>query len=530
MKRMEHAVAPEEDGKRLDRILSRAQSEISRAKVQQCIRQGKALVDGVPVNSPDFRPRAGQTLCLELKDSVSGLAPEAGELCIVHQDANLLVCDKAAGLTVHPCPSCPGKTLVQRLLGRFPQLAQLDGERPGIVHRLDKDTSGLMAVALSEQARLALSQAFARREVHKEYLALVDGLAPEQGECCEALGRHPSRKTQMAIVPESRGGKPALTRWKRLWHAADGSASLLSVRIFTGRTHQIRVHMAHLGHPLLGDAVYAPFSVRRRAPRQMLHARRLRFAHPMSGEMLDFTAPPPDDFPETILGLARRMQRLVITGNPGGGKSALREFMADRQIPVFSADEDVAALYACSGEASSWLAAMRGDAVLAPDGSVDKKALMQLLTGDALFRAELERVVHGLVRRDLELFFEGAESNGATLAAAEVPLYFECGWDKILTPKPLSIGVACPCETRWRRMAKNRHWDEAKMATLESWQLPEKRKLNACDLCVDNGGPPDALKAQAQDLLETLAQRRLEAEGALRKQLEKLWKSEPPAV
>lgn len=526
MKRLEHAVAPEEGGERLDRILSRALPELSRGAVQRAIRQGGALVDGMAVSAPDFRPSAGQTVRLDLPATENRLAPETGELRIVHEDRDLIVCHKPAGLTVHPCPSCPGHTLVQRLLSRFPQLAQLEGERPGIVHRLDKDTSGLMVVALSEPARLSLSDAFARREVRKEYLALVDGLAPERGECREPLGRHPSLKTRMAVVPAVKGGKAAHTRWRRLWHAPDGSASLLAVRIFTGRTHQIRVHLAHAGHPLLGDGVYAPAAVRARAPRQMLHAWRLCFPQPRSGEELEFSTPPPEDFPETILRICRRMERIVITGNPGSGKSAMREALAALHIPTFSADADVAALYARKGEAASWLRALKGERLLAPDGAVDKQALMEALRDDAPLRAELERVVHGLVYRDLEYFWEAEENSGAAVAAAEVPLYFECGWERAFVPRPVTIGVACPRETRWQRMAEHRHWDEAKMTALESWQWPEARKLGACDFCVDNTGPQEALAARAREVLTTLAEQRRAEEAALRGRLETLWNAE----
>ena len=525
MNRLEHAVTPGEDGQRLDRILARALPGLSRGAVQRALRDGNARVDGTPVTQADYRPRAGQVLALDLPETENRLAPEAGELDIVHEDRDFIVCRKAAGLTVHPCPSCPEHTLVQRLLGRFPQLARLEGERPGIVHRLDKDTSGLMVVALSEPARLTLSEAFARREVRKEYLALVDGMAPLEGESREPLGRHPTLKTRMAVVSESKGGKPAHTRWRRLWHAPDKSASLLAVRIFTGRTHQIRVHLAHAGHPLLGDAVYAPAGVRARAPRQMLHAWHLGFRHPASGEPLSFTAPPPDDFLEALLGTCRRMERVVITGNPGSGKSALREAMAALGHPAFSADADVAALYARGGEATAWLGAIKGPGLLTPGGEVDKAALMRALEEEPGLRAELERVVHALVRRDLARFWETAEAAGAPLAVAEVPLFFECGWEAAFTPRPVTIGVACPREVRWRRMAAHRHWDEAKMATLESWQWPEARKLAACDMVVKNTGTREALAQEAQEALAALTARRREAEADLRRYLENLWRA-----
>lgn len=531
MNNLEHAVTPTETGERLDRVLSRILPELSRGAVQRAIRQGNVLVDGTPVIEPDFRTRAGQVVHLNHRETASRLVPELGELNIVHEDRDFIVCHKSAGLTVHPCSSCREHTLVQRLLGRFPQLAQMEGERPGIVHRLDKDTSGLMVVALSEPARLTLSDAFARHEVHKEYLALVSGLAPEQGECRAPLGRHPTLKTRMAVVPVAKGGKVAHTRWRRLWHAPDRSISLLAVRIFTGRTHQIRVHLAHMGYPLLGDAIYAPAHVRACAPRQMLHAWRLQFPHPRSGELLDFmAAPSPGDFSEVILRTCRRMERIVITGNPGSGKSALREAMAALHIPTFSADADVAALYTRGGEAAAWLRTMKGETILAPDGAVDRQALMEALQDDAPFRMELEHVVHGLVRRNLEHFWEIEESNGARVAVAEVPLYFECGWQTTFTPPPVSIGVACPRETRWQRLAAHRRWDEMKMATLESWQWPETRKLAACDLCVDNTGPLEALATQARNVLETLAAQRQAQEAALCGHLEHLWCTPPPQV
>ena len=249
------------------------------------------MVDGLPVSRPDAKTRPGQRVLLELPPTENALSPEEGHLELLWQDESLVVCNKPAGLTVHPCPSCPEHTLVQRLLGRFPQLGRLEGLRPGIVHRLDKDTSGLLLVALTEPARLALSAAFARREVRKEYLVLVSGLPPEQGECREPLGRHPTAKIKMAVLPETRGGKPAHTTWKRLWNTPDQRVSLLAVRIHTGRTHQIRVHLAHLGHPLVGDFLYG----REEPPRCLLHACGLRCLSPETGQELRLFSPPPED-------------------------------------------------------------------------------------------------------------------------------------------------------------------------------------------------------------------------------------------
>lgn len=528
MTRIALDTGPENAGQRLDRALAAACPQLSRAALQKAVRQGCASVDGQPVREPDLRLRAGQHVELALAEARGGLRPESGDVRVVWQDADLVVCDKSAGLTVHPCPSCPARTLVQRLIAQFPQLGALGGERPGIVHRLDKDTSGLIVVALSEPARLALSAAFARREVEKEYLALVSGRPAERGECHEALGRHPTARTRMAVVAESRGGRPAHSRWRRLWSAPDGSVSLLAVRIFTGRTHQIRVHLAHAGHPLLGDKLYAPPAVAALAPRQMLHAWRLRFRHPRSGEVISLTAPPPPDFTHSAVAACRRMARIVVTGSPGCGKSALRGALAALGLPAFSADDDVARLYARGGEAASWLAQRLGGAASGPDGAVDKAALMPLLEGDAALRREVETAVHALVRRDIEHFWERSEAAGADMAVAEVPLYLECGWQEAFTPRPFVVGVACPQGERWQRMAAHRGWDEARMAALDSWQWPAERKLAACDLVVDNSGTLDALARQAEKLVASVRERRDLGEHALARRLEALWSAERP--
>ena len=300
MNRIELLITADTAGRRLDRVLRDAAPGLSRAALQKAVLAGRCLVDDLPVSRPDAKTRPGQRVLLELLPTENALSPEEGHLELLWQDESMVVCNKPAGLTVHPCPSCPEHTLVQRLLGRFPQLGRLEGLRPGIVHRLDKDTSGLLLVALTEPARLALSAAFARREVHKEYLALVSGLPPEQGECREPLGRHPTAKIKMAVLPETRGGKPAHTTWKRLWNTPDQRVSLLAVRIHTGRTHQIRVHMASIGHPLLGDAVYGPAKCPYKLTGQTLHAGVLGIVHPRTGEYMEFTAPLPEYFEELL--------------------------------------------------------------------------------------------------------------------------------------------------------------------------------------------------------------------------------------
>lgn len=504
MNRLQLEITAAQAGQRLDRILSAAQPDLSRAALQKAIQSGHCTVDDQIETKAAAKVKTGQVVVLLLPEVSGQLEPEDGELEVLWQDEHLVVCNKPAGLTVHPCPSCPEQTLVQRLLARFPQLGKIEGQRPGIVHRLDKDTSGLLVVALTETDRLSLSQAFAERQVHKEYLALVAGLAPLNGQCLEPLGRHPTAKVKMAVVPENRGGRHAHTEWQRLWHSEDSSVSLLAVRIHTGRTHQIRVHMAHLGYPLLGDKLYAPKAVQAMAPRQMLHAWRLTFTHPVSNETMSFACPPQQDMPDAALKANLRMQRLVITGNPGSGKSAITAHLAHMGVPVISADAIVADLYAPGGAGSLWIGRLHGGSLLEADGAVNRKALLAAMQQDAVLRRDVEQAVHALTRQAIEDFWLRMEAAGAPLAAAEIPLYFESGWQQFFSPSPLTVGVSCPLPLRTTRTVETRGWNQEKMAALEAWQWPEERKMAACDMVIKNDKDVHHLQDEAARLLERL--------------------------
>ncbi len=522
MNLLHHVTTSEDAGLRLDRVLSSLAPDVSRAALQKAIRAGRCCIDGIPVTNPNMRLHPGQALALRMPDTVTSLQAEAGHVELLWQDAHLIVCNKPAGLTVHPCPSCPEHTLVQRLLAHIPELGAMEGLRPGIVHRLDKNTSGLMVVALTEADRLALSTAFARREVHKEYLALVSGTPPLEGCCTEPLGRSSTSRIKMAIVPESRGGRAAHTQWRRLWAAQDGRFSLLAVRILTGRTHQIRVHMAHLGHPLLGDTLYAPRGLQAMAPRQMLHAWHLSFTHPATGAPMQFTCAPPPDMTETVVRNCRRMQRVVVTGNPGCGKSLFTQRMELLGVPSISADHVVAELYAKGGEAVQWIHRL-GDDLLTAAGAVDKAALLTAMRNKPGLKREVERIVHALTRQAIDNFWAQQEASGTSLAVAEVPLYFETGWREAFTPKPFVVGVHCPLALRTQRLQTNRGWSQETISTIESWQWPEERKLAACDMVVDNTGTQAQLHAQAKNLLAQLATRKKTSETALCNHLAALW-------
>jgi 23S rRNA pseudouridine1911/1915/1917 synthase len=314
VKRIETVAAPAAAGERADRFLAEASAgagtPLSRARVKGLIEAGCATRDGAVLRSPAEAVRAGARYRLDLPPAApASPPPQAIPLAILFEDADLIVIDKPAGLVVHPAPGNLDGTLVNALLAHCGTkgLPGIGGvQRPGIVHRLDRDTSGVMVVAKTDVAMAGLSAAFGTRNLDRAYLALCWGLpAPPSGRIEGAIGRDPRDRKRMAVVP--RGGRDAATQY-RLLRAWAASVALLECRLETGRTHQIRVHLASAGHPLLGDPVYLrrtpaaaralPAPARQAAlafPRQALHAASLGFRHPITGATLRFeTAPPPD--------------------------------------------------------------------------------------------------------------------------------------------------------------------------------------------------------------------------------------------
>lgn len=284
-------------GERLDSFLARRCPELSRSQARRLIEEGLVRVAGRPCR-PAQRVVGGAEISVCIPPPTEAeLRPEAIPVTTVYQDANIIVVDKPAGLTVHPAPGHPRGTLVNALLAACPDLGGIAGTlRPGIVHRLDKDTSGLMVVAKNDRAQRALSQQLKDRRVHKAYLALVHGVPqPKEGLIEAPIGRHPRNRKKMAVVA---GGREASTRYRVREELQHGRYALLEVEPITGRTHQIRVHMADIGHPIVGDGVYG----RRgdEAPRQFLHAWRLGFAMPLSGRDVEFESPLPPDLRATL--------------------------------------------------------------------------------------------------------------------------------------------------------------------------------------------------------------------------------------
>jgi 23S rRNA pseudouridine1911/1915/1917 synthase len=322
-------VEAQEAGERLDRFLARRLPQLSRSRLQALIRAGRVARNGMVISELGQKTKAGETYTVEVPDPEPAVPlAQAIPLAIVHEDADLLVIDKPAGLTVHPGPGHASGTLVNALIAHCgASLSGIGGvRRPGIVHRLDKDTSGLLVVAKSDRAHRGLSEQFAAHgadgRLERRYLAIVWG-APERqrGAIDAALARSRANRTKIAVVSEA-AGRRAVTRYEVLATYPSGAktpvASLLRLTLETGRTHQVRVHLAHIGHPLLGDMTYgAGFKASARKlggeaqtaltklGRQALHAAELAFVHPVTGRRLSFASPLPADMARLAAALEK---------------------------------------------------------------------------------------------------------------------------------------------------------------------------------------------------------------------------------
>ena len=299
---LEFTIPPESAGTRLDRCLSRLIPDSSRMHLQKLIKAGAVSCDGSCCTLPRFPVTPGMRVTVTMPEAAPDDEPPSPgnfDYPILYEDDWMLVIDKPAGVVVHPAAGNPEGTVVNALVGRYPHWLETfgTGSRPGIVHRLDKDTSGCLVVAKTPEAQFKLSTAFAERRTAKTYLALLRGVpAKPAGELTGMIGRHPVNRQKMALV--ERGGKPAVTRYRKLGEGSYHGApvTLMAVRILTGRTHQIRVHMASLGHPVLGDELYGGVrGIEAPPPRQMLHAWRIALPHPGTGELLKLVSPVPED-------------------------------------------------------------------------------------------------------------------------------------------------------------------------------------------------------------------------------------------
>ena len=312
-------VAPEDAGERLDAFLARRDGRLSRSLFKALIRQGQVAVGARTLDDPNYRINAGERIEIVLPEAEEAQPePQPIPLAVVHEDEDLIVIDKPVGLVVHPAAGNRDGTLVNALLHHCgAELSGIGGvKRPGIVHRLDKDTSGLLVVAKTDFSHRDLAAQFADhgREgpLVREYLALVWGVPKSRpGRVETLLDRDPRNRQKQAVVKA--GGRTAITHYQAVETFRDGAASLVACRLETGRTHQIRVHMAHIGHPLVGDLVYGSgfltkadalpadlAAAVRGFGRQALHAARLGFRHPRTGDVLDFPSPLPNDMASLV--------------------------------------------------------------------------------------------------------------------------------------------------------------------------------------------------------------------------------------
>lgn len=320
----EVTAGPEAAGGRLDRLLAAALPQLSRSRLQALIAEGCVSSDGKPVATASLKVKAGQKFAIIVPETRPvALEGQAIPLDIRYEDADLIVLEKPAGLVVHPAAGNPDRTLVNALLahcgpGLKGGLTGIGGEaRPGIVHRLDKDTSGLMVAAKTEAAHRGLVEQFSARTIERAYWALVWGRPePAAGTISGNIGRSPRNRKKMAVL--KKGGRPAETAYKVLRSFQNGRISLVECRLRTGRTHQIRVHLAEAGHPLLGDPLYGRSGTAARRARllperaqaaladlgrQALHAKTLGFQHPVGGDALQFESELPSDISDLITSL-----------------------------------------------------------------------------------------------------------------------------------------------------------------------------------------------------------------------------------
>jgi 23S rRNA pseudouridine1911/1915/1917 synthase len=299
---LEFKVEEKDAGERLDKVIAQAAPDLSRSVVQRLIKKAQVTVNG-RLSKPSYRVELGDQLVIHVpEEKPPKVLPEPIPLDVIYEDDDLLAVNKPAGMVVHPAYGHQSGTLVNAVLAYCPQTVNVGGaDRAGIVHRLDKDTSGVILIAKTQETHTALQRQFKKRQVNKTYLALVEGHPePRQGIIDAPIGRNKRHRKQMAIV---RSGRKAQTTYRVVELFDDNS--LVEVKPKTGRTHQIRVHMAWLGYPIVGDHIYGYRKQRLLKNRHFLHAHEIAITHPVSGAPLSFTAP----LPKALNNLLRRLRR-----------------------------------------------------------------------------------------------------------------------------------------------------------------------------------------------------------------------------
>lgn len=304
MERFEYLVAEEQETTRVDVFLAKEHSELTRSHVQNLIEEGHVWVNGKNTKS-NYRLRSGDRIVLEVPPPAEvAIIPQAIPLDILYEDSQVIIINKPRGMVVHPAAGNYDGTMVNALLEHCEDLSGINGVmRPGIVHRIDKDTSGVIMVAKTDQAHFSLAQQIKDRTVTRRYIALVHGnLQEESGIINAPIGRHPTDRKKMAV--DVKNGREAITHFKVLERFS--AYTMVEARLKTGRTHQIRVHMAYIGHPLVGDPKYGPRNPHFDLDGQFLHARVLGFTHPVTGEYMEFSAPLPQVLEDILILIRKR--------------------------------------------------------------------------------------------------------------------------------------------------------------------------------------------------------------------------------
>ena len=289
-------VPDEETGERIDSFLSE-KTDFTRTRIQQLIKDRNITVNGKPTKS-SYKIEENDEIAIEVPEvETTEIKPENIKIDIVYEDSDIAVINKQAGLVVHPAHGHYSGTLVNAILYHIKDLSGINGEiRPGIVHRLDKDTSGLIVIAKNDKVHAALTEMFQEKKIRKTYLAILKGkLNKSEGKIVTQIGRDKNDRKKMTVIDDAAKGKNAITNYRVI--SQNKLFTLVKVNIETGRTHQIRVHMRHLGYPILGDSVYGR---KDNEKRQMLHAYKLEFIHPVTGRQMEFTGEIPEDFQKAL--------------------------------------------------------------------------------------------------------------------------------------------------------------------------------------------------------------------------------------
>ncbi len=297
---MECIVSEELAGRRLDKFLSEAFEELSRSYGQKLIEAGAVCIDGAAVLTAKRPVEAGERVSVAMPEPENlEILPADIPLDIVYEDGSVLVVNKPKGMVVHPAPGHTNDTMVNALLFHVSQLSGINGvARPGIVHRIDRDTTGLLVVCKTDAAHQSLAKQLEEHSITRKYYAIVTGNLKEDGTVDAPIGRHPTDRKKMSVQPKT--GRRAVTHYRVLEHLQNGCYTFIECRLETGRTHQIRVHMASLHHPLLGDTVYGSEKQPFPTQGQVLHAGVLGFVHPDSGAYMEFQAPLPEYFVQLL--------------------------------------------------------------------------------------------------------------------------------------------------------------------------------------------------------------------------------------